>query len=88
DCLVELTMVTDTFLTAQERKQLSAAHNGIISIIPEVKNTGEIGDGQKSGIDLSKNMEQLFADYFMHEKGQEPNAEIMSLLTEILAEEE
>lgn len=89
DCLVELTMVTDTFLTALERKQLSAAHNGIISIIPEVTNAaGENAEGQKAGIDLSKSMESLFYDYFRHEKGQEPNAEIMSLLTEILAEEE
>jgi exonuclease SbcD len=88
DCLVELTMVTDTYLTAQERKHLSAAHNGIVAIIPEVRNSAEFQSGSKKGIDLTKNMEELFVDYFRHKKGQEPNEEIMKLFTEILAEEE
>lgn len=88
DCLAELTMVTETYLTAQERKQLSAAHNGIISIIPEVKNTNELVSGSQRKIDLTQNMEQLFADYFRHEKGQEPNDEVMKLFAEILAEVE
>jgi len=88
DCLVELTMVTDTFLTAPERKQLSAAHNGIVAIIPEVKNAIGLSSGSKKSIDLTKSMEELFADYFKHEKGQEPNEEVMKLLTEILAENE
>jgi exonuclease SbcD len=86
DCLVELTMVTDTYLTAQERKQLSAAHQGIVAIVPEVKNAAEYSGGNKKGIDLTKNMEELFVDYFRHEKGQEPNEEVMKLFTEILAE--
>ena len=34
DCLVELTMVTDTFLTALERKQINVAHHGIVALIP------------------------------------------------------
>ncbi len=88
DCLVELTMVTDTYLTAQERKQLSAAHNGIVTIIPEVKSTSEFSGGNKKSIDLTKTMEELFTDYFRHEKGQDPNDEVMKLFTEILAEEE
>ncbi|HCY41930.1 MAG TPA: exonuclease sbcCD subunit D [Prolixibacteraceae bacterium] len=88
DCLVELTMVTDTYLTAPERKQLSAAHDGIVTIIPEVKNASEFSGGNKKSIDLTKTMEELFTDYFRHEKGQEPNEEVMKLFTEILAEEE
>jgi exonuclease SbcD len=88
DCLVELTMVTDTFLTAQERKQLSSVHFGIVAIIPEVKNATGLSSGSKKSIDLTKSMEELFADYFKHEKGQEPNAEVMKLFTEILAEDE
>jgi exonuclease SbcD len=85
ECLAELTMVTDTFLTAQERKQLSAAHNGIVTIIPEVKNSNEFANSQTKSIDLSKNMDSLFRDYFKYAKGQEPNDEVMKLFTEILA---
>ena len=89
DCLVELTMVTDTFLTAQERKKLSAAHQGIVTIIPEVTNAVGFASGSKKNIDLTKNMEELFTDYFRHKnKGQEPNEDIMKLFTEILAVED
>lgn len=88
DCLVELTMVTETYLTAHDRKRLGGAHNGIVTIIPEVKNATGMSSGSKKNIDLSKNMEELFADYFMHTKGQAPNAELMALFTELLAENE
>ena len=88
DCLVELTMVTETYLTAHERKRLGGAHNGIVTIIPEVKNAVGVSSGSTKSIDLSKSMEELFADYFKHSKGQAPNAELMALFTELLAENE
>jgi len=88
DCLVELTLVTDTFLTALERKQLNVAHSGIVAIIPEVIHADELIDTNQKKIDLTRSMEELFRDYFKHEKGQEPNEELMNLFTEILAEDE
>jgi exonuclease SbcD len=86
--LVELTLVTETFLTAMERRQLNVVHRGIVSIIPEVSNTESSIGGQQKQIDLSRSMEDLFRDYFKHEKGQEPNNDLMNLFTEILAEDE
>ena len=86
DNLVELTIVSDTYLTASERKQLNAVHSGIVSIIPELKET-ESKEAAKS-VDLTRSMEELFREYFLQEKGQAPNDEIMDLFTEILAEEE
>ncbi len=88
DCLVELTLVTDTFLTALERRQLSAAHSGIVAIIPEVIHAEDLVGTNQKKIDLTRSMEELFCDYFKHEKGQEPNNELMNLFTEILAEDE
>ncbi|MBZ4652223.1 MAG: repair exonuclease [Proteiniphilum sp.] len=88
DALVELTIVTNSFLTAMERRALDAAHPGIVAIIPEVKDMRKLMEGGQKQIDLSKGMEALFRDYFRHEKGQEPNEEIMQLFNEILAEEE
>lgn len=88
DCLVELTVVTDTFLTAAERKQLASAHSGIVTIIPEVNNQQDLALGTRKNIDLSKDMATLFSDYFRHRKGQDPNDEIMQLFTELMAEEE
>lgn len=86
--LVELTLVTETYLNAVDRKQLNKAHAGIMSIIPEVTNADSTVGSQQKQIDLSRSMEELFFDYFRHEKGQEPNDEIKRLFTEILAEEE
>lgn len=88
DCLVELTMVTETYLTAMERRQLGAVHSGIVAIIPEVTNATELSDGHHASIDLTRTMNELFADYFKHVKGQAPNEEISQLFAEILAEEE
>lgn len=87
-CLVELTLVTETFMTAQERRQLTAAHPGLVAIIPEVTNKDELTGGRQKQIDLSLSMEELFRDYFKHEKGQDPNEELMLLFTEMLAEED
>jgi len=86
--LVELTLVTDTYLTAMERKSLAAAHSGIIAIIPEVRGGIELNQAKSKNIDLTKNMDELFADYFRHKKGQEPNDEIVKIFTEIMAEED
>jgi exonuclease SbcD len=78
NALVELTLVTDTYLTAQERRKLQTAHDGIVAIIPELSRVEN----------LNQNMEGLFRDYFKYTKGQEPNAEMIKLFQEILAEEE
>ncbi|PTN09629.1 exodeoxyribonuclease I subunit D [Mangrovibacterium marinum] len=88
DALVELTLVTDTFLTAKERRQLSAVHPAIVAIIPEVTNADMLVSGHQKQINLNQSMEELFRDYFKHEKGQEPNDDLMNLFTEILAEDE
>lgn len=88
DALVELTLVTETYLTALERRQINAAHPGVIAVIPEVTNDNVLGGSHQKQIDLSRSMEDLFRDFFRHEKGQEPNVEIMNLFTEILAEDE
>lgn len=84
--LIELTMSTDTYLTAEERKLLYAAHNGIISIIPDVKRVEDDQIKFRKTIDLTKGMDELFTDYFRSEKGQEPNQRILDLFKEILAQ--
>ena len=43
DSLVEITIASETYLSAVDRKRLLEAHSGIL-IIPELKNTGEHPD--------------------------------------------
>jgi DNA repair protein SbcD/Mre11 len=84
---IELTMVTNTYLTADERKQLYNAHEYIVTLIPEIAN-GSPGLSGTRQIDLSQNMEALFTSYFQHRnQGQEPGEELMSLFREVLGEE-
>jgi exonuclease SbcD len=85
-CLVELTMATETYLTAAERKRLYTAHNGIVMLIPDVKNRNEWQNDPAGRIDLTKNMEDLFIEYFKHARGQEPNENLLKLLKEVLSE--
>lgn len=87
DSLVELTLVSDTFLTGKDRKQLHQAHTGILAIIPRVTDP-TLTQVEQTEIDLSRSMEELFIDYFKHKKqGQEPNEELLGLFREILATE-
>jgi exonuclease SbcD len=86
--LIELTMSTDTYLTAEERKSLFGAHSGIISIIPDVKKADDDPSNFRRTIDLSRTMEELFSDYFRTQKGQDPNPRILNLFKEILAQED
>lgn len=84
ESLVELTMISDDFLTAEERKRLKNAHEHIITMIPEVKSA--MGEKKKSAsIDISRSMEELFTDYFKHKQGQSPNGELLELFKEVIS---
>jgi len=87
-CLVELTMATETYLNAAERKRLYTAHEGIVMLIPDVRNRNEWLSGSNDQIDLTKPIEELFIEYFRHARGQEPNENLLKLLKEVLSETE
>ncbi|MGF7137738.1 metallophosphoesterase family protein [Roseimarinus sediminis] len=87
DALVELTMVSDNFLSAQERRRLQQAHSGIISIVPEVLNAEVLLNQKNQQIDLSQSMEALFTSYVKHTRGQAPDKAMMDLFKEMLSEE-
>lgn len=84
---VELTLISNEYLKAEERKSLYAAHPGIINIIPQIENP-ELGAKQGIDVDLSRDIKDLFEDYFQYKHAQAPNERILSLLKEVLAEEE
>jgi exonuclease SbcD len=81
-------MATDTYLKAEERKRLYAAHDGIVMLIPEAQHPDADGENHRTTIDLTQNMEALFKAYFRNAKGQEPSDAILHLFKEILSEEE
>lgn len=84
--LVELTIVSDTFMTSQELKRLHEAHDGIIHIIPIVTKQQE-SMREKTTVQLDQDINSLFKDFFKSKYGQEPNDEIYSLFKEVLAQQ-
>lgn len=81
---IELTLESETFLTADERRQIYQSHDGIVHLIPKVKNR-ELTEQQNQEINLNQNIEILFKDYFKSKNGgQEANEELMNLFNEIL----
>ncbi|MGV4415226.1 metallophosphoesterase family protein [Chryseobacterium sp. T1] len=82
--LVELTLESEAFLKADERKLLYQAHSGIVHLIPKVKNQ-ELENTNLREINLSQDIKDVFKDYFKSKNGnQEPNEDIINLFNEIL----
>jgi exonuclease SbcD len=79
---VELTLVTKDYLSASEKRKLHRTHKGIISIIPELKQSDQ--QQLKEAIDLNKDLKSLFAEYFKYRKGQSPGLELLNVLDEII----
>lgn len=85
DILVELTLVTENYLTAAERRAILQAHEGIVTIIPEIQRIEQENERQKN-IDLNLQMDDLFKEYFKSKTGQDINEELLNLFQEIKAE--
>jgi DNA repair protein SbcD/Mre11 len=87
DALIDLTIISDSYMKNQDTRRLKEAHAGLIRIYPETKSQNERDTEGGQVIDIGGNMRDLFADYFKYKnKGQTPNTEIMALFEEILAE--
>lgn len=91
DCYVQVTMVTPTYLEAADKKRLLDAHPALMPIVPEIRPAEETPeDAAPNGVDLTKGMEALFADYFrqhrtVNKTGQEAPESLLSLFREVLA---
>jgi DNA repair protein SbcD/Mre11 len=85
DKLVELTIVSNDYLSASDKKRLYNCHENIISLIPETNIDKNI-EPEKKGINLSKNIKELFEEYFISRHGQKPDSGIINLFNEILSE--
>ena len=82
ESLVELTMETDEFLKAEDRRLIYQTHSGV-HLIPKVRKTDN-DDDTSSDIDINKNIDELFVDFFKSKNdGAEPNSDIMDMFNEI-----
>ncbi|WP_312076657.1 exonuclease subunit SbcD [Chryseobacterium sp.] len=84
--LVELTLESETYLKAEDRKLLYQSHQGIVYLIPKVKND-EANETHLSEINLNQDIQTLFKDYFKSKNaGQEANEDLINLFNEIVSE--
>ncbi|MGH1365692.1 MAG: metallophosphoesterase family protein [Calditrichia bacterium] len=86
--LVELTIRSDTYLKAEDRQALTMAHDGIVAIIPELSTDPTETSDRKKAINLERNTEELFIDYFESRFEQKPSSDLLGLLGEVLAEDD
>ncbi|MCW2258945.1 MULTISPECIES: metallophosphoesterase family protein [Sphingobacterium] len=83
DCLVELTLVSETSLTQGEKKRIEDSHPGIIYIIPEVNSSATYQSEPISR--RSKSINENFSDYFRYRNNdQSPSEELIALFNEVL----
>jgi exonuclease SbcD len=82
-CLVELTLVSDSFFASQDLKRIHESHDGIIFIIPIVTKDGN-AEQHTPKVNLDQNIQGLFTDYFVSKHKQEPNEELLDLFNEII----
>lgn len=86
-CFVEITFVTEHSIDAATRKAIMKAHDGIVSLIPQIKNP----QGQESlnlkVEHLGKDMGTLFNMYYKSVKGQEPNEGLVEIFKEVISQE-
>ncbi len=84
-CFVEITFLTDESIDASTRKAILKAHDGIVNLIPQLRQTPGLAQEELRAEDLSRDMESLFRLFYTSEKGQEPNAQLMELFKEVLS---
>jgi exonuclease SbcD len=86
-CFVEITFVTEHSIDAATRKAIMKAHDGIVTLIPQIKNPLGQESLSLKVEDLGKDMVTLFNMYYKSEKGQEPNAELIGIFKEVISQE-
>jgi len=84
ETLVELTLKSETFLKAEDRKLIYQTHPGIVYLIPVVQHDKQTPLDAKE-INLTQDISALFQDYFKSKNAnQAPNDDILNLFREIL----
>lgn len=86
-CFVELTYETDHSIDADTRKAIMKAHDGIVNLIPQIKNPQGQENLSLKAEDLEKDMVSLFKMYFKSERGQEANDELLGIFKEVISQE-
>ncbi len=85
ECFPEITIQTPTFLSSDEHRELTQAHERFAGVRLEVREIAVMeAETTSLQIDLSQSMTDLFAGYFKSRHNQEPNQKLLTLFQEVL----
>jgi exonuclease SbcD len=87
ECFAEISIETEHYISAEERRQIMAAHQRVVGPIPVFRNQERKNEANPRAIDRSKAREDLFRDYFVHVKGVEASEEMIALFREVAGRE-
>ena len=88
EAFVELTIVSDAFISAEDRKRLYDAHDRITTLIPKLASVRTEQQHISQTIDLQESMESLFGQYFQYSRGQAPSQELLELFREVVGKDD
>lgn len=86
-CFVELTYQTEHSIDAATRRAIHQAHDGIVNLIPQIKNPIGQEELKLTAADLEKDMLSLFQLYFKNERGQEAHQELLEIFKEVISQD-
>ena len=87
NCWVELTIVSDNYLSHSDKQMLYDASNKIVAIIPQVKTTSDTLSAGNLISSIRTDKTALFKSYFTKMKGGEPDQSLIDLFNEIISQQ-
>ena len=86
-CFVEIVYATDEAIDAATRCAIMKAHDGIVSLIPQLTQEQLAGHTLQAE-DLNQDMLTLFSRYYQSTQGISPNEEVLHLFKEVISQDE
>jgi exonuclease SbcD len=80
---VELTFATEKYIEANTKHSFYQAHQRIVYLIPEILSNSTFTQSNNQ-LNLSKQTEELFVEYFTKIHSKEPNQELLDLFKEVM----
>lgn len=87
NCWVELTIVSDNYLSHSDKQMLYDASDKIVAIIPQVNTIGDTLSAGNKINSIRTDKTALFKSYFTKMKGGEPDQSLIDLFNEIISQQ-
>jgi exonuclease SbcD len=87
-CFVEITYETDTSIDHATRRAIMKAHDGIVYLIPKIRNPIDKDDSLMTAEDMKKDIGTLFKLYYESVNGFVPDTALIEVFKEVVGQNE